>query len=151
MHLDSPRMYRWLDLEEFSAVLDSERCRNPGRPVAGLPSIGLVEVDRGAGWMDWHARGSAPSLPASVPMWSTVRAWLEEWHILEKPVPPLLSLESIGPILRMVLVYTIRTAAFVFGVLPFLWLFVCECRGLTKLVFTSTSNYAHTRTTMVRR
>ncbi|SHO77034.1 Hypothetical protein MSYG_1374 [Malassezia sympodialis ATCC 42132] len=75
-----------------------------------------------------------PPLPALVPMWSTVRAWLEEWNILEKPAPPLMSMASIGPILGTVLMYTVRTVAFIFGVLPFLWILLCECRGLFKLV-----------------
>lgn len=65
--------------------------------------------------------------------------WLEEWHVIEKPAPPLISMASLLSILRLILVYTIRTAAFVFGVLPFLWLLFCECRGLVKLVLTSTS------------
>ncbi|WFD22479.1 hypothetical protein MEQU1_001151 [Malassezia equina] len=72
-------------------------------------------------------------------MWSTLRLWLEEWHILEKPAPPLISMASLISILRLILVYTIRTAAFVFGVLPFLWLLFCECRGLVKLTWTKLS------------
>lgn len=92
-----------------------------------------------------------PPLPALAPMWSTVRAWLEEWNILEKPAPPLMSMASIGPILGTVLMYTVRTVAFIFGVLPFLWILLCECRGLFKLVLISTSSETNTRATMGQR